>query len=131
MDKPKILIVDDDDELRTQMKWALVPHYDVVLAEDRPSALEALKTENPCAVTLDLGLPPCAGDTREGFLALSDMLQADPLLKVVVVTGQNEKQNGMEAIGQGAYDFFCKPVNVAELKVVLDRAIHVQELERG
>ena len=131
MDKPRLLIVDDDDELRTQMKWALAQHYEVVLAEDRQTALEALKSAQPHAVTLDLGLPPSSGDTREGFMALSDMLQTDPLLKVVVVTGQNEKQNGMEAIGLGAYDFFCKPVDVGELKVVLDRAVHIQELERG
>lgn len=131
MDKHRILIVDDDDEVRTQMKWALNQDYEVLLADDRPSALELLKQEQPCAVTLDLGLPPAAGDTREGFLAPADMLQTDPLLKVIVVTGQDEKENGMEAIGQGAYDFFCKPVNIGHLKVVLDRAIRVQELERG
>ncbi|HEY2382543.1 MAG TPA: PEP-CTERM-box response regulator transcription factor [Terriglobia bacterium] len=131
MDKPKILIVDDDDEVRTQMKWALASEYDVLLADDRPSALDLVRNNRPNAVTLDLGLPPCAGDTREGFLALSDMLQLDPLMKIVVVTGQNEKENGIEAIGQGAYDFFCKPVNVAELKVVLDRAIHIQQFELG
>jgi two-component system NtrC family response regulator len=131
MDKPKILIVDDDDEVRSQMKWALASEYDVLLADDRTSALDLVKNNRPSAVTLDLGLPPCAGDTREGFLALSDMLQLDPLMKVVVVTGQNENQNGIDAIGQGAYDFFCKPVNVSELKVVLDRAIHVQQFERG
>src|SRR5215467_6048960 len=112
------------------MKWALLPHYDVILAEDRPAALRLVESEKPNAVTLDLGLPPCAGDTREGFMALADMLQIDPLLKVVVVTGQDEKENGMEAIGQGAYDFFCKPVKIDELKVVLDRAVYVQQLER-
>jgi two-component system NtrC family response regulator len=63
-------------------------------------------------------------------MTLANMLEVDPLLKVVVVTGQDEKENGMEAIGQGAYDFFCKPVNIDELKVVLDRAVHVQQLER-
>jgi two-component system NtrC family response regulator len=131
VDKPKILIVDDDDELRAQMKWGLNPYYEVLLAEDRASALETVKKEKPGAVTLDLGLPPSAGDTREGFLALSDMLQTDPLLKVLVVTGQDEKENGIEAIGQGAYDFFCKPVNIDELKVVLDRAIRVRDLESG
>jgi two-component system NtrC family response regulator len=130
VDKPKILIVDDDDEVRNQMKWAFMPRYDVVLAEDRAAALQLVQSEKPSAVTLDLGLPPCAGDTREGFLALADMLQIDPFLKVLVVTGQDEKQNGVEAIGLGAYDFFCKPVNVDELKIVLDRAIHVQGLER-
>jgi len=131
MEKTRILIVDDDDEVRTQMKWALTSHYDVLLAEDRQGALELLKRDKPGVVTLDLGLPPSPGDTREGFLALTDMLQVDPLLKVLVVTGQDEKENGMEAIGLGAYDFFCKPVNIDELKVVLDRAVHIQELERG
>jgi two-component system NtrC family response regulator len=131
MEKPRILIVDDDDELRTQMKWALNSHYDVVLAEDRSSALQMLKNEKPAVATLDLGLPPSPGDTREGFLTLSDMMQADPLIKVIVVTGQGEKENGMEAIGLGALDFFCKPVNIDELKVVLDRAIRVKALEEG
>lgn len=130
MDKPRILIVDDDDEVRTQMKWALNPHYDVLLAEDRPSALQVLSEAKPSVVTLDLGLPPSPGDTREGFLALADLLQSDPLLKVLVITGQGERENGMEAIGQGAFDFFAKPVNIDELKVVLDRAIYVQQLER-
>jgi two-component system NtrC family response regulator len=131
MEKPRILIVDDDDELRTQMKWALNSHYDVVLAEDRSSALQMLKDEKPSVATLDLGLPPSPGDTREGFLTLSDMMQVDPLVKVIVVTGQGEKENGMEAIGLGALDFFCKPVNIDELKVVLDRAIRVKALEEG
>src|SRR6478752_3332601 len=130
MDKPRILIVDDDDEVRTQMKWALNERYDVLLAEDRPSALKVLTDDRPSIVTLDLGLPPSPGDTREGFLALSDLLQSDPHLKVLVITGQGQRENGMEAIGQGAFDFFSKPVNIDELKIVLDRAIYVQELER-
>src|SRR5258706_11078273 len=130
MDKPRILIVDDDDDVRMQMKWALNPHYEVSLAEDRLSALDVVQKDKPRAVTLDLGLPPSPRDTREGLLTLDNMLQLDPLLKVLVVTGQDEKENGIEAIGQGAYDFFAKPVNIDELKVVLDRALHVQQLER-
>jgi len=130
MDKPKVLIIDDDDDVRMQMKWALSPHYEVSLAEDRLSALEVLQNDKPRAVTLDLGLPPSPGDTREGLLTLDNMLQLDPWLKVLVVTGQDEKENGIQAIGQGAYDFFAKPINIDELKVVLDRALYVQELER-
>jgi two-component system NtrC family response regulator len=130
MDRPRILIVDDDDEVRAQMRWALNSRYDVLLAEDRGSALDVLKRESPGVVTLDLGLPPSPGDTREGFLALSEMLQLNPLVKVLVITGQSEKENGLEAIGQGAYDFLAKPVNVEELKVIIDRAIHVQQLDR-
>jgi two-component system NtrC family response regulator len=130
MDRPRVLIVDDDDEVRTQMKWALNSQYEVSLAEDRPTALALLSKQRPNVVTLDLGLPPSPGDTTEGFLALADMLQLDPLLKVLVITGQNERKNGIEAIGQGAYDFFSKPVKVEDLKIVLGRAIHVQNLER-
>src|SRR6266704_2549529 len=99
MEKPTILIIEDDDEVRSQMKWALAQQYNVLLAEDRLSALQILKQHSPAAVTLDLGLPPSPGDTCEGFLALADLLQADPSLKIVVITGQDEKENGIEAIG--------------------------------
>jgi len=130
MDKPRVLITEDDDFVRNQMKWALSAQYEVSLAEDRPSALAILKRERPPAVTLDLGLPPSPGDATEGFLALGEMLQVDPLLKVLVITGQDEQENALNAIGQGAYDFFCKPVDAEALKVVLARAIHVYQLER-
>ena len=130
MDRPRILIVDDDDEVRSQMRWALDSRYDVLLAEDRASAINVLQKDSPGVVTLDLGLPPSPGDTREGFLALAEILQLNPLTKVLVITGQSEKENGIEAIGQGAYDFLAKPVNVDELKVIIDRAIHVQQLDR-
>jgi two-component system NtrC family response regulator len=130
MDKPGILIIDDDDEVRTQMKWALRQQYDVLLAEDRQSALKQLKEHRPAVVTLDLGLPPSPGDTREGFAALADLLHSDPSLKVIVITGQGEKSNGVQAIAQGAYDFFCKPVKAEELRIVLARALKVAELQR-
>ena len=81
MEKSKILIIEDDEFVANQMKWALAANYDVFVAEDRISGLEALKRELPSVVTLDLGLPPSAGDTKEGFLALGEMLKADPALK--------------------------------------------------
>ena len=91
MDKLRILIIEDDEDVRTQMEWALNADYDVYSAEDRRTALEVLQREKPAVVTLDLGLPPSPSDTREGFLALSDLLQMDPHLKVLVITGQHQK----------------------------------------
>jgi len=126
---PRVLIVEDDDFVRGQMKWALAAQYEVLLAEDRLSALDLFRKERPALVTLDLGLPPAANDVREGFLALSEMLEADPLVKVVVTTGQGERANALAAIGQGAYDFFCKPVDLEALRVVLGRALYVYQLE--
>jgi two-component system, NtrC family, response regulator len=130
MDKPKLLIVEDDEATRTQMKWALAQEYEVFLAEDRPSALNALRNESPSLITLDLGLPPRPGEVEEGFLTLEEILQHDLLAKVIIITGQHEKENGLKAIGEGAYDFFSKPIEIEELKVVLNRAFHVSQLER-
>jgi two-component system NtrC family response regulator len=121
--------VEDDASIATQMKWALAQDYEVLLAEDRNSALEIVKTQNPAVVTLDLGLPPRPGEVEEGFLALGEILAQDNVIKVVVITGQGEKGHALKAIGEGAYDFFCKPIQIDELKVVLKRGFYVSRLE--
>ncbi len=130
MEKPKLLVVEDDSSIATQVKWALAKDYEVFLAEDRSGALEVFKTEEPSVVTLDLGLPPHPAEVQEGFAALSDMLSHDGFAKVIVITGQGEKDNALKAIGEGAYDFFPKPIQIDELKVVLKRAFYVSQLER-
>ena len=128
--KQKLLIVDDQEDIRTQMKWALVEDYEVLLAEDRPAALAQLAEGQPSVVLLDLGLPPYPGDTVEGFLALGDMLARAPLVKVIVITGQGERANAVKAIGEGAYDFLSKPIDTDELKIILKRAFYLSNLER-
>ena len=130
MEKAKLLIVEDDDGLRSQLKWGLSESYQVFLAGDRPSAVEVFKKEGPQVVTLDLGLPPRPADVEEGFLALTEMLGCDPLCKVIVVTGRDDRQHALDAVGQGAYDFLSKPVQLEELQVILKRAVHVYRLER-
>ncbi len=127
---PKLLIVDDDEEIRTQMKWALAQDYEILLAEDRPHALEQFGSARPGVVLLDLGLPPHPANPDEGLLALSEMLALDGLAKIVVISGQGEKENALKAIGAGAYDFLSKPVDVDELKFLLKRCFHVAHLER-
>ncbi len=130
MDKPKLLIVEDDEDIRAQMKWALAQDYQVLLAEDRRSALELFRMEKPEVVTLDLGLPPQPASVEEGFATLADLLSADPLSKVIVVTGRGEKEHALKAIGQGALDFLVKPLEINELKVVLKRGFYIASLER-
>jgi two-component system, NtrC family, response regulator len=127
--KPKLLIVDDDEEIRTQMKWALAGDYDIVLAEDRASAVEAFQTVRPLVVLLDLGLPPHPGDPDEGLATLSELLVLERLAKVVIITGQGEKGIALRAIGAGAYDFLIKPVDTEELKLLVRRGFHVAGLE--
>jgi two-component system NtrC family response regulator len=127
--KSKLLIVDDDEEIRTQMKWGLAQDHDIVLAEDRPTAVEAFQTHHPMVVLLDLGLPPHPADPDEGLATLSDILSLERLAKVIVITGQAEKTVALRAIGSGAYDFLCKPADMEELKLVVRRALQIASLE--
>jgi two-component system NtrC family response regulator len=131
MEKPKLLIVDDDEGIRTQMRWALAGAYDVHLAEDRENALAVWKAEKPSLVLLDLGLPPNPRGPEEGLRCLKELLTIDPGTKVIVVTGNQEKVNALRAIEQGAFDYFLKPADIEEVKVVLKRALNIFRLECG
>ncbi|HEY5811924.1 MAG TPA: response regulator, partial [Terrimicrobiaceae bacterium] len=86
--KPKLLIVDDDEEIRTQMKWALGLDYEVLLAGDRESALAVFNSQLPPVVILDLGLPPRPNEPEEGLAALADLLVMDKMAKVIIISGQ-------------------------------------------
>ena len=112
------------------MKWGLAQDYEIFLAEDRPSALEILSEQRPQVVLLDLGLPPRPAEPVEGLAALSEILGRDGLAKVIIVSGQGEKANALQAIGVGAYDFLTKPADLELLKLLLRRAFHVAALER-
>jgi two-component system NtrC family response regulator len=128
--KPTLLIVDDDEAIRVQMKWALSELYEVHFAEDRNPAVESFVAHSPAVTLLDLGLPPRPNECDEGLAVLSDILAIDNTAKVIIISGQSEKQNAIEAVGAGAYDFLCKPVEMEELKLLLRRCIHVVELEK-
>ena len=128
--KPKLLIVDDDDEIRTQMKWALTKEYDILLAADRAHAREQFLTHRPAVVLLDLGLPPNPTTPDEGLATLSEILSLDKLAKIVIITGQAEKGIALRAVGSGAYDIIGKPADMDELQMLLKRCFHVAQLER-
>jgi two-component system, NtrC family, response regulator len=127
--KPTLLVVDDDDDVRTQMKWALAEDYEVLLAGDRPQALALVASDHPAVVTLDLGLPPRPQEAQEGLAALAEILQRDAATKVIVITGREEREHALAAVADGAYDYLAKPVDVADLKVILRRAFHLHRLE--
>jgi two-component system NtrC family response regulator len=130
MGKEKLLIIEDDEDLRTQMRWGLSEVCEVFLAGDGKSGLDMFKTEKPPVVTLDLGLPPKPADVEEGFLALEQILEHDPLTKVVIITGRDERKHALVAIERGAYDFLTKPVQLDVLQVIIRRAFYLQKLER-
>ena len=127
--KPKLLIVDDDEEIRSQMKWGLTEEYEILLAENRAGALETFKAQRPPVVLLDLGLPPRPGEPTEGLAALAELLETDSHAKIVIISGQAERRVAINAVGQGAFGFIAKPVDIAELKVSLKHAFYLFELE--
>jgi two-component system NtrC family response regulator len=125
---PVLLIVEDDEGLQRQLKWAY-EGYEVVLASDRTSAIEAVRLHEPAVVTLDLGLPPDPDGTAEGFATLIDILRIKPDTKVIVASGHGARESMLRAIGLGAYDFYRKPVDIDELGLIVARAFHVADIE--
>jgi len=123
-----LLIVEDDLALQKQIKWSL-DRFDCVTASDRESALVAFRRHQPAVVTMDLGLPPDPDSTSEGFKLLEQLLNADPNVKVIVLTGQNDQANALRAVAMGAYDFFAKPFEPELLGLTIDRAFRLAELQ--
>lgn len=123
-----VLVVDDDLGIQKQLKWSLTD-YDVVFADDHASAIAQLRRYEPKVVTLDLGLPPDPANASEGLRILQDIISLAPRTKVIVVTGNNEKENALKAINFGAYDFYQKPIDSDTIKLLVYRALNLAKLE--
>lgn len=124
-----LLIVEDDPGLQKQLKWCFSNSYEVVTAENRSTAITQLRRYEPPVVMLDLGLPPDPTNASEGLQTLSELLSLAPNTKIIVVTGNDEKENAVEAIGRGAYDFYQKPVDPDILTLIVRRAMQLHALE--
>jgi two-component system, NtrC family, response regulator len=124
----KLLIVEDDEGLQRQLRWAY-DDYEVIVAGDRATAIDMVRLHEPDVVTLDLGLPPDPDGVEEGFATLADILRLKPDTKVIVASGHGARESALRAIGSGAYDFYAKPVEIDELGLIVARAFHVHALE--
>jgi two-component system NtrC family response regulator len=130
MERERLLIIEDDEDIQTQLTYALQDEYVVSVAGDRLRAAAAVRQSPPEIVTLDLGLPPSPDTAEEGLRALEDILAAAPDAKVIVITGNGDRANAVAAVERGAFDYHLKPVNLDDLKVVLRRAAYLRQLER-
>ncbi len=123
-----LLVIEDNPGLQKQLKWSF-EGYDVHIAGDRATAIELLRQQPIPVITLDLGLPPDPANAAEGLAALDEILSLTPHAKVIVVTGNDDRQNALKAISLGAYDFYQKPVEPEILGLIVDRAYSLYELE--
>jgi len=124
----KILLVEDDAGLRKQLRWAITD-YDMLVAGDRESALDIVRAETPAVVVLDLGLPPDPNGASEGLATLEEIMSHNPQTKVIVASGNEERNNAVRAVGMGAYDFYSKPIDIEELSLIIERAWNLYRLE--
>jgi two-component system NtrC family response regulator len=124
----KILIVDDEESILNQLRWGLAGEYEVITAATVDEARRSLRDDKPGIVTLDVTLgPPSAGP--EGLDLLDEIVERHPLTKVIMVTGNDSRENAVTAIRRGAVDWYAKPIELDELRVILRRAVHIRHIE--
>lgn len=129
MTKKKLLVVEDDLGLQKQLRWAL-DAYEVVFAGNRDAALGQLRRHQPAVVTMDLGLPPEPDSASEGLLLLQQMLSIAPDTKVIVLSGNQDRENVLKAMALGAYDFHQKPLDGDMLRLMAERAYFLHSVQQ-
>jgi two-component system NtrC family response regulator len=128
MTPERILIVDDEDSILNQLRWGLTDDFAVSTAATAEEARRLLREEKPAVVTLDVTLGP-ASARPEGMELLDEIVEHYPLTKVIMVTGNDSRENALTAIRRGAVDWYAKPIQLEELRVILRRALHIREIE--
>jgi two-component system, NtrC family, response regulator len=127
--KRNLLIIEDETSVAKQLKWGLSSDYDITIASDTTRAKELIATGVFPVATLDLGLPPHPDTPREGFALLEELPRFSTRTKVIVITGNTEKEYAMKSIALGATDFYEKPIDLKLLKITLERAFIIADLE--
>ena len=127
--QPNLLIVEDDPGIQSQLKWSL-EGFELTLVDNRESAINKVRLLEPVIVLLDLGLPPDPGGATEGLQTLKEILEIAPMTKVIVITGNEDREHAIEAVALGAYDFYNKPIDADVLTHVVERARRLSSLEK-
>ena len=125
--KKKILIIDDEEGIRDQFKWSLKQDYKVLVAGNAEEGIELFKSEHPDLVVSDIALS--GNGDQDGLQLFEDIQLLDSKVKVIIITGNEQRELAFKAVQMGAYDFYKKPIDLQEFKIILKRALHLQKLE--
>jgi DNA-binding NtrC family response regulator len=128
--KPKILLVDDEDQLLAQMRWVLDADYEIFTATNENDALNTFRIEQPSVAVVDLALNRADLLDLGGLRLIEKFLDQDPATRIIVVTGNHDDTNALQAIRLGAYDYYSKPIRLTDLKVMIHRAIEVHRIHQ-
>ena len=127
--KGTVLVVDDDDAIRSGLYWALSSEYRVLQASSREEACRLVDEQKIDVVLTDLHLPPRIDDIAEGLSLIEAARGQDPPLQVVVITGSDARRASLEAVRRGAYGFFEKPLDPDEVLHIVNQAARLRKLE--
>ena len=130
MSNLKLLLVDDDEDILKQLRWALESDYQVFTSSMEGEALNLFEREKPPVVILDLSLDPHNSAELGGMRLLEQILSDEPMTRVIVITGKEDDQSALRAVQLGTFDYYDKPVKLDELKVIIQRAFHVHNLQQ-
>jgi DNA-binding response OmpR family regulator len=119
----KILVVDDDSDLRSVIRGVLEPVGTVIEAADGDSALRALASEKPAVMLLDVTMPG-----ESGLSVLSKARASAPNLIVVMLTGEMDLRVARTALEQGARSYITKPFDPEALREEIRRLTRVDEV---
>ncbi len=125
--KPRILVVDDEPEIRSLVGEILADEgYEVTMADNAAVARDLKQTQNPSLILLDIWMP----DT-DGITLLKEWVAEDALLcPVVMMSGHGSVETAVEATRLGAYDFLEKPLSLAKLLLIVGRALETSNLQK-
>jgi two-component system NtrC family response regulator len=126
MTKPKVLLVEDNHGLREQVKWALIDLYEIFEADSMETCLALFDSTKPNVVCLDMGLDNIPD---KGLEIIDTLLSKDRLAKIIVVTASTDERIGPASIRKGAFDFLSKPVDIGQLRIIIERAVRLLGFE--
>ena len=125
------MVIEDEISVAKQLKWGLAKEYEITIASQADQARPLLASGAFPVATLDLGLPPYPDSPQEGFKLLEEIISLAPQTKVIVITGNAEEENAVQAVALGAADFCAKPIELKLLNIILSRTFRIHELEEA
>jgi len=132
VNKPLLLLVDDDPLIAESLGFLLKKHYQVMVADSRLKAIESLTKEacSPDIALIDLGLPPTPHKPDEGFELVKELIAQPGDMKILVLSGQDNDVNIQHALRLGAVDFIGKPADPELLLMRLQHHLRLRDIEK-
>ncbi|MDR3598417.1 response regulator, partial [Clostridium sp.] len=119
----KILIIDDDPNIRETLKVLLSKEYKVILAENGITGIQKFKSESPDLIITDLKM-----DDYDGIQILKKVKELNNDIPVILITAYEDIRSSIDAVQFGAYDYIGKPLDIEKFKICVKRALNCKKL---